>query len=296
VCHRCATEIRQAAEKSEAGPWRPARVPPYHRAVSPEETDRYARQRRLTVFGEDGQERLRRGTALVVGCGGLGGLAAELLVRAGVGRLRLVDPDRVSLVNLHRQLLFTEDDARRRRPKAQAAGAWLRQLNAEVPIEALEQRLEAGNVMRLLEGVEVVVDGSDNLETRYLLNDACLERGCPWVYGGAVGTSGMTVALGLPGGPCLRCLFPDPAPPSLRPSSVELGVLGSLPALVASLQASLALRILLGEIRPGPLLCCDAWEGTFRQLPAVRAPDCPACGVGRRDFLGPSSTERGEPG
>jgi len=264
--------------------------------VSLEETDRYARQRRLAVFGEDGQARLRSATVLVVGCGGLGGLAAELLVRAGVGRLRLVDPDRVSLVNLHRQILFSEEDAAAHRPKAQSAGERLRRLNSEVQVEAREERLEVGNVRHLLEGVSVVVDGSDNLETRYLLNDACLERGCPWVYGGAVGTTGMTVALGLPGGPCLRCLFPEPAPPNLCPSCVEVGVLGSLPALVASLQVSQALRILVGDLRPGPLLCCDVWEESFRRLPAHRAPDCPACGAGRRDFLGPSSTERGEPG
>jgi len=260
---------------------------------------RYARQVALPVIGEAGQERLRSSTAVVVGCGGLGGLAAELLVRAGLGSVRIVDADTVSLVNLHRQLLFDEEDARRGRGKAEAAAARLRRCNSEVRIEAFPERLGPKNALRLLEGSQVVVDATDNLESRYVLNDACLELSLPWVYGGAVGTSGMVATFGLAGGPCLRCVFSEPAPEGLRPNAATSGVWNALPSLVASLQVTAATRVLLGSASPEEgLLVCELWEGELRRLTVQPDEGCPACRLGRRDYLRPdqgAARQGGEP-
>jgi adenylyltransferase/sulfurtransferase len=246
---------------------------------------RYARQVLLAGVGVEGQRRLAASTALVVGCGALGSCICELLVRAGVGRLRVADRDLVELSNLQRQFLFDEADAAAGLPKAEAAVARLRRINSEVELQPRVVDVTPRSVGRLLEGVDLVLDGTDNFETRYLMNDACIERGIPWVHGGAVGTDGLVLPV-RPEGPCLRCLFPDPPPPASLPRCDTHGVLGPLTATVASLQATFGLRFLLGT-PPDPifLLHLDLWEGRFGRVELKASPDCPACGQHRFDFL-----------
>jgi len=244
--------------------------------------DRYSRQTVLAEIGREGQAKLGKSSVVVIGCGALGCAIAELLVRAGVGRLRIVDRDIVELDNLHRQLLFDERDVAARLPKAAAAANKLAVINGDVTVEAKVVDVAPHNVLPLLDGVDLVMDGTDNVETRYLINDACLERGVPWVYGGAVGTVGMTMNI-LPGGPCLRCMFPEPPPPGSLATCDTRGVLNTLPALVASYQTTEAIKLLTGAEVTSELVVVDPWEGSFRRMPVKRADDCPACGQGRHD-------------
>ncbi len=251
---------------------------------------RYARQALLPELGPEGQERLGAGSVLVVGCGALGSAAAIFLVRAGVGRVVVADRDIVEIHNLHRQLLYDEEDVANAMPKAEAAARRLRRINSEIEITALLIDVAPSNVEAVIRGVDgdidVVVDGTDNIETRYLLNDACLEQGRRWVYGGAVGTSGMTLNI-LPGeGPCLRCIFRDPPPPASLPTCDTAGVLNTLPALVASLQASEVLKLLVGsDAVSRDLVVVDPWHGSFQRVTVKRSDDCPACAHGKREFL-----------
>jgi molybdopterin-synthase adenylyltransferase len=248
--------------------------------------NRYARQELLKELGREAQRRLAESSVLQVGCGALGSVVAELLVRAGVGRLRLADRDVVELVNLHRQLLYDEQDVAQCLPKAEAARRRLLQMNSTVAIEARVADVAPHNVRELLAGVDLVIDGTDNVETRYLLNDACLEAGRPWIYGGAVGVTGMTFNI-LPGeGPCLRCVFPEPAPPGSLPTCDTLGVLNSLPTLIGALQATEALKILTQPTAASrQLVVVDAWQQSQQTIEVKRDPRCPACAHGRRDFL-----------
>jgi adenylyltransferase/sulfurtransferase len=247
---------------------------------------RYSRQVLFDRLGTEGQEKLAAGTVLIVGCGALGSMNATLLARAGVGRLRVVDRDVVDLTNLHRQVLFDEDDVAAGLPKAEAAARRLRRVNSTIAVEATVADVTPRNVEALVAGVSLVVDGLDNFETRYLLNDACLAAGKPWIYGGVLGAVGMTMNV-LPGaGPCLRCLFPEPPPPGTLPTCDTAGVIGPAPAVVASLQSAEACKILVGspDVRRD-LLYVDVWEGSFRSTRVARAGDCPACGRQRYDFL-----------
>jgi adenylyltransferase/sulfurtransferase len=246
---------------------------------------RYSRQAVLEELGQDGQEKLCNSSVVVIGCGGLGCTVVELLTRAGVGRVRIIDRDIVELDNLHRQMLFDEEDARARTPKAVAARARLNRINRDVVIETQVVDLGPANVLSLLHDVDLVLDGTDNTETRYLLNDACLELGVPWIYGGAVGTSGMMMSM-VPEGPCLRCIFPEPPVPGSLPACEARGVLNALPVLVASLQATESIKMLTGAGVTSDLVIVDPWQHTFKCLPVPRIDDCPACSQGRRDFLG----------
>ncbi len=252
--------------------------------------DRYARQLVLAQIGPHGQARLHQSSVLVVGAGALGSRQAELLARAGVGRLRIADRDFVQLDNLPRQALFDEEDARLGRPKAEAARRRLAQINREVAVEPMVIEVTARNIESLLTGVEVVLDGTDNPETRYLVNDACCKLGIPWIYGGVLGTRGVVLPVRPGVGPCLRCVFPDPPAPGTLATCDRVGVLNTAPALVATLQATAALRWLLGAAcERSELVAIDLWEGSFRTVPVDRSPDCPCC-VGRRfDFLEPGT-------
>lgn len=247
--------------------------------MAPGDDPRYAVQRRVAQVGAAGQERLARSTAVVVGVGALGGTIAGLLVRAGVGRVVLVEPDRVELGNLHRQVLYTEADAAARRLKAEVAVERLRAANGAVTVEGVAARLDAGNADALLRGADVVVDGTDNLATRFLVNEVCVRAGVPWVYGGIAGVHGMVMPV-LPGaGPCLRCLFPDDLPAEEVATSQTDGVLGPTPAVVGALEAAQALRILVaGPTPPVRLLSIDVWTGATDSLAIERAPGCPCCG------------------
>lgn len=241
---------------------------------------RYSRQTLFGPIGDEGQRCIGRSRVVVVGCGAVGGVAAGYLARGGVGELSVVDRDLVEPANLQRQVLFGERDASERLPKAVAAARRLRDLNSAIDVEPLTADVNACNVEQIVTGAQVVVDGTDNLDTRLLLNDACLKAAVPWLYGGAVGASGAVMPV-LPGeGPCLRCLLRERPPPGALPTCDRAGVLGAAPGVVGSLQASLALRILVDDPPPVGLLVADVWNGVFRRLEVPRRSDCPAC-VGR---------------
>lgn len=240
---------------------------------------RYQMQERFGPWGRAGQERLRQARALVVGLGGLGGTAAMLLARAGVGRLRLVDPDHPSMDNLHRQVLYSEQDVAAGRGKAQAAQDYLRSLNREVAIEAHQVALESANALELLAGCDVVLDGLDSAANRHLLNEACLKLGIPLVHAGVVQAKGQLLVVRPSQGPCLRCWFPSRREPPA--GSAQLGIIGPAAACLSSLQASEALKILVGawdQVLKG-MLSLNLWPLRVRTL-EHRGWDrqaCPAC-------------------
>lgn len=257
---------------------------------SPTDLARYARQSRFPPLGEEGQRRLMEGRALVCGCGALGTVIANTLVRAGVGRVRIVDRDFVELSNLHRQVLFDEDDVRAGLPKAVAAAEKLRRINSSVEIEPIVADVGPENIEQLCEGADVIVDGMDNFETRFLINDAAVRHRIPWVYGGCVGAEGQTMTI-LPGEtPCLRCLIPDcPAPGSTRTCETA-GVLGPIVGLIASLEAIEALKILSGhrEAISRNLTVVDLWQNRYPPIDVVslrEREDCPACKRGEFPWL-----------
>jgi len=240
---------------------------------------RYAMQERFFHWGRSGQARLRRGKAVVVGVGGLGGTAAMLLARAGVGSLRLIDPDYPAWDNLHRQVLYNERDVASGRSKVEAAAARLGAMNGEVALEPLQKALQPNNALDLLRGADVVMDGLDSARSRYLLNEACLKLGLPLVHAGVVEARGQLLVV-LPGeGPCLRCWFPGLAEP--RDDSASLGVIGPVVSCLASLQAAEAVKILLGDRQNllRGMLALDLWPPGVRLVAAGdwRRPGCPSC-------------------
>jgi sulfur-carrier protein adenylyltransferase/sulfurtransferase len=262
--------------------WQAARLPV---SGAPEDADfmeRYSRHLRLPQVGLEGQRRLAQARVLMVGAGGLGSPAGFYLAAAGVGYLRLVDDDLVDRSNLQRQILHAEADVGR--PKVESAAAALQALNPRARIEAVHARVEAGNVEALLDEVDVVIDGSDNFPTRYLLNDACVQLRLPLVYGAVHRFEGQASVFdaGRRRGvaPCYRCLFPEPPSASEAPNCAEAGVLGVLPGVIGSLQASEALKLALGIGEPliGRLLLFDALAATFDEVKLRRDPDCPVCG------------------
>jgi adenylyltransferase/sulfurtransferase len=249
--------------------------------------DRYVRQMRYAPLGEEGQRRLAQSRALICGCGALGSTAANLLVRAGVGTVRIVDRDFVELSNLQRQSLFDEQDAREGLPKAVAAAEKLRRINASVIVEPIVADINHANIEQFCDGAGVIVDGTDNFETRFLLNDVAVCRGLPWVYGGCVGAEGRTMTI-VPGQtPCLRCLQPDCPPPGSTPTCESTGILGPIVGAIASLEAIEAIKILSGRTAAisRSLTVVDLWQCRIRHidLAALREQiDCPACQ--RREF------------
>ena len=250
--------------------------------------DRYSRQVLYAPIGTEGQARLRAARVLLTGCGGLGAEAASLLARAGVAHLRIVDRDIVELTNLQRQALFDEADVRDCIPKAVAAARHLAGINSEVAVEPVVADLHAGNLAELLEGVDLVVDGFDNFEGRYLLNDACVRAGVPWVHGACVGSYGVSTLI-VPGTtPCFRCIQPELPPPGSTPTCDTVGILGPAAHLIAALEVAQALRWLATREAPEPavMVSADVWDLRFQhvELPA-RDPRCPCCGERRFEFL-----------
>lgn len=245
---------------------------------------RYSRQELFSGIGRPGQARLRAATAAVVGVGALGSVLAELLARAGVGRLILIDRDFVEESNLQRQSLFTEADAARGLPKARAAEAHLRAINSEVALVAQVADLSADNAEGLLAGADVVLDGSDNFEARFLVNDFCLRAGVPWIYGACVGSYGLALAVRPGVTPCLRCLLEEMPAPGSSPTCDTAGVVAPIVHVVAGVQAGEALKLLAGraeDLLPG-MLTADLWAGVFDVMDlAQRRPSCPACTLGR---------------
>jgi adenylyltransferase/sulfurtransferase len=251
------------------------------------ENDRYARQRLFAPFGGAAQAKLAAARVTLVGCGALGTHLAQHLVRAGVGRLRICDRDFVELNNLQRQVLFDEQDVRDNLPKAAAAAAKLARVNGEVAVEPRVVDVNPSNVESLIADADLVLDGTDNFETRFLLNDACVKGRKPWVYGGCVGAEGMVLAV-IPGKTaCFRCFVPDPPEPGSVPTCDTAGVLGPAVGVVASLQSAEALKLLTGhaEALAEGLVTVDVWGNRQHLFRMPRNPECPACGKGRYDYL-----------
>jgi len=242
---------------------------------------RYLRQSRFAPLGEEGQQRISASTVAVVGLGALGSMQADLLARAGVGTLRLLDRDFVELSNLQRQTLYDESDAAEALPKAVAAARRLARVNSEIRLEPHVADLSPRNIEDLLDGADLILDATDNFETRYLINDFAVSRNLPWIYGAAVASYGLTLAI-LPGiSACFRCVYPE-QPQGSQPTCETEGVLGPVTATIGSLQAGTALKILArgAESVTPRLTRVDVWTGEIRQTaPPARDSDCPCCGA-----------------
>lgn len=241
---------------------------------------RYSRHLMLPEVGEEGQKRLLGAKVLLVGAGGLGAPAAFYLGAAGIGTLGIVDPDVVDVSNLQRQIIHRERDAGV--PKVDSVERALRDLNPDVKVVKYQERLSSANIMRILDdGWEVVVDGCDNFQTRYLINDACVFRSLPNVHGSVFQFEGQaSVFAPVLGGPCYRCLYPEPPPPGMAPSCGEAGVIGALPGIIGTIQAMEALKLVLGRGQPlvGRLMQYDALEMKWREMKLRPDPKCPVCG------------------
>ncbi len=255
-------------------------------------SNRFDRQERFEPLGPAGQARLGESAVLLVGCGALGGVLAQTLVRCGVGRLVIVDRDVVEPTNLPRQVLFEDRHAAAGTPKAEAAAEALARIGGPTRVEAVAAHLDGSNLARLAGDADLVLDGTDNLATRYLINDHCVRAGLPWVYGGVVGGAGLVLAVEPGVGACLRCVFPDPPPPGALATCDSAGVILPAVGAVASLQAGLALRRLTRvpgetpeESEPARLLEVDAWRGHVRSVHVERDEACPCCGAREFPFL-----------
>jgi molybdopterin-synthase adenylyltransferase len=248
---------------------------------------RYSRQELFEGIGREGQARIRSARVVVVGCGALGSSVAEMMVRAGVGSLTVVDRDYVEESNLQRQSLFTEDDAARSLPKATAAEARLHAVNSEVEVRGVIADVSAENAASVVSGAGLVLDGTDNFETRFLLNDICLREGIPWVYGACVGAYGLALLVRPRVSPCLRCVLEEMPAPGSGPTCDTAGVVAPIVQVVAGIQAAEALKVLAGRsesLLPG-IVSVDLWRGHFEVVHLEdRAPWCPACTSGRYEY------------
>jgi len=249
--------------------------------------ERYSRQIRFAGIGEEGQERLLRSRAAIVGCGALGSFHAAALARAGVGHIAIIDRDYVEPSNLQRQWLFEESDARQALPKAAAAERRVAAINSGISVRGIVADLTASNAAELLAETDVILDGTDNFDTRYLINDFAVSRGIPWIYGAAVGSYGLAMPV-LPGRTaCLGCVYPHP-PEGVQPTCETAGVLNVIASLVASYQVADALKILCGraELVEARITRVDLWQGGTRQTGAPpRDPECPTCARGEFPYL-----------
>ena len=250
--------------------------------------ERYSRQILFDGIGAEGQARLRAAEVLIVGCGALGSAQSEALARAGVGRLRIVDRDFVEESNLQRQTMFTEADARERLPKAVACARRIREINSDVTVAAEVADVQPGNVERLLAGCDLVLDGTDNFATRYLINDACVKHEVNWIYGAAVGAEGVTMTVRPHQTPCLRCLLEEQPAAAAAPPCDTAGVIMPIISMIAAVQVSEALKLLTGRLEAlhGSLMQFDVWRNDWRRIRlAAPAPDCPTCAFGRYEAL-----------
>lgn len=247
--------------------------------------DRYSRQVLFPGVGREGQQRIGSSCAAVIGCGALGTVVASVLARAGVGELRIIDRDFIEYHNLQRQVLFDEEDVKNRLPKAIAAERHLKKANSSIIIKGIVADVNHANIEGLVSDADVIVDGVDNLETRFLVNDVSMKHGIPWVYGGAIAALGMTMTI-IPGETaCLRCAFSSPSGQGLAWTCDTAGVIASAPFLIGSLQATEAIKILTGSTAVShELTMVDVWRTRFDHFKIVRRKDCPACN-GKYEFL-----------
>ena len=253
--------------------------------------DRYSRQVRFNGIGAAGQKRLREARVLLCGCGALGSVLADTLVRAGVGMLRIVDRDFVDLTNLQRQVLFDEQDVAEQLPKAIVAARKLAAINSQVRLEPHVADIDWRNIHNYASDVDLILDGTDNFETRFLINDVSLDSGIPWVYAGVVGSHGQTMPIFPNESACLRCVIESPPDPGTTETCDTAGVIAPAIHMVTALQAATAFKILSGQrhLATSQLTIVDVWDGTLRQMNLAglrERGDCQACGrAGRRDWL-----------
>ncbi|HEY8412808.1 MAG TPA: ThiF family adenylyltransferase [Pyrinomonadaceae bacterium] len=256
--------------------------------------DRYSRQILFDGIGEEGQRKLLAARVLIVGCGALGTAHAEALCRAGVGRLRIVDRDFVEPSNLQRQTMFTESDADKRLPKAIAAANHLREINSEIEIEPHVADVNYSNVEQLIDGCDVVLDGTDNFATRYLINDACVKHETNWIYGAAVGSYGVTMTIRPHKTACLRCIFEEAPPAASAPTCDTAGVIMPIISIVSAVQVAEVFKLITGSFAElhESLMQFDVWRNEWRKIKlAAPHPDCPTCGLGQFETLSPTTAE-----
>jgi adenylyltransferase/sulfurtransferase len=245
--------------------------------------DRYSRQ--IIVIGEEGQRRLSQSFAVIIGCGALGTIIATSLVRAGVGKVRIVDRDFIEYHNLQRQVLFDEEDIKNELPKAIAAERHLKKVNSSIEIEGIVADVNFTNIEKFVQGADIILDGLDNFETRLLINDVSLKLNIPWVYGGAISTLGMTMTIIPHKTPCLRCFIAGSMGRGMIQTCDTAGVISPAPFVIGSLQTAEAMKILVGaEDINRELIVIDVWKGNFDHLKIHPHPDCPAC-QGKYEFL-----------
>jgi len=246
--------------------------------ISEEEVRRYSRHLVMPEVGMKGQKRLKGSSVLIVGAGGLGTPAAAYLAAAGIGRIGLVDHDVVETSNLHRQVLYSESDVGKN--KVETLAARLEQVNPHISLTQHRAKLTSLNALKIIKDYDVIIDGSDNLPARYLVNDACAILGRPDIYASVFRLEGQASVFYAKEGPCYRCLYPEPPPPGTVPSCAEAGVLGVLPGIMGSIQAAEAIKMILGEGDPliGRLLLFDAAETKFTEFRIKKNPSCPVCG------------------
>ena len=251
--------------------------------MTPDQRDRYSRQILFSPVGEAGQQRLLASRVAIVGCGALGSFHAAALARAGVGTLRLIDRDYVEPSNLQRQWLYDEADAAEALPKAAAAARAIARFNSSITVEPLIADLTPATADDLLADVDLILDGTDNFETRYLINDFALRNQVPWIYGAAVGSYGLTMPI-LPGQTCcLQCVYPAP-PSGAQPTCETDGVLAAITTAIGALQVGMAIKLLTGSAPAAKITTLDVWNTSLRQIDQPPPdPDCPACG--RREFI-----------
>jgi len=247
--------------------------------------DRYSRQTLFLGIGEEGQQKLGSSRVVIIGCGALGTIIATSLVRAGVGKVRIIDRDFIEYHNLQRQVLFSEDDIKAELPKAIAAERHLKKVNSSVEIEGVVSDVNYTNIERLVTGTDLILDGLDNLETRFLINDVSLKHKIPWVYGGAISSYGMTMNIIPHETPCFRCLSASTSGSEIALTCDTAGVISPAPFIVGSLQTAEAMKILVGaETINRDIIMIDAWKGEFNRFKISRRTDCPAC-RGEYQFL-----------
>ncbi len=248
------------------------------RSLDPESLHRYSRHIKIDQVGETGQLKLSNARVLVVGAGGLGSPALLYLAAAGVGTIGIIEFDTIELSNLQRQIIHTEGGIGT--SKAQSAQARIKELNSTIDVEVFEMPIGPGNALEVIGGFDLVVDGSDNFATRYLLNDACVLLGMPYVWGSVLRFDGQVSVFGLPGGPCYRCVYPSPPEPGSVPNCADAGVFGAICGVIGSLQVSEALKIIIGvgEVLSGRIAIFDALSASIEQVSVARDSDCPVCG------------------
>ncbi len=297
--HSADTPLRQPTDSYLLDDAHASKVPPgamasafAARGLSADQ--RYSRQTLFSGIGAAGQERLSQAHVLIVGCGALGSVLANSLARAGVGYLRLVDRDFVEGNNLQRQVLYDEHDALDGLPKAIAAERALRRINSLITIDAHVTDVTPDAIESLLDGIDVVLDGTDNFETRYLLNDACVKAGIPWIYSGVIAAYGVTLTV-LPGETaCLRCVFPERPLPGTTATCDTAGVLNGIVGVITGMASTEAIKLLVGSDRlVRGLTWVDLWENTFERVELPRMADCPTCGLAQYDYLDAPLDESG---